>query len=194
MLVGKQVKLRPVEETDLSILVEWRNRAEIWECFFNKFPLSLGGQMKWYRTLLEDRQRLLLIIEAADSSRPVGSIGFDRIDPINQVAEYGNLLIGNTESKGLGLAKEATSLLLGYGFNRLNLNRIFLHVLADNVRALEFYGHCGFREEGQLREAFFDRGAFRDVLIMAILRVEYLNMQAVPFAGQLDLQENGSSP
>lgn len=178
MLVGKLVKLRSVEETDLSILVEWRNRPEIWQCFFNKFPLTYSGQMKWYRALLEDRQRLLLMIEAFDVPHPVGTIGFDRIDHVNQVAEYGNFLIGHEQSRGFGFAEEALTLLLGYGFNRLNLNRVFLHVQADNVRALEFYNRCGFREEGRLREAFFDRGAFMDVLIMAILRGEYRGLLA----------------
>jgi len=173
MLVGDKVKLRPVEETDLSLLVEWRNRVDIWGCFFNKFPLSLSGQLNWYRSLLEDQQRLLLMIEDINSSQPVGTIGFDRIDHVNQLAEYGNLLIGDKGSRRLGFAGEATSLLVSYGFNRLNLNRIFLHVLADNDRALKFYRRYGFSEEGRLHEAFFDQGAFRDVLVLAMLRVDF---------------------
>lgn len=176
MLLGKHIKLRPVEETDLPSLVEWRNRPEVWACFFNKFPLSQSGQRGWYKSLLEDRQRLFLIIEAADSKEAIGSIGFDRIDAVNQVAEYGNLLIGCERVRHQGIAKEATLLLLAYGFERLNLNRIFLHVMNGNAAAVQLYKNCGFREEGVLRQAFYDGGKFNDILVMGLLKPEYFKM------------------
>jgi diamine N-acetyltransferase len=173
MLAGKGVKLRPIEERDLVLMVEWWNRPEVWENFFNKFPLSHGGQLNWYKTLFQNQHCLFLIIETIEGHRPIGTIGLDRIDHVNQSAEYGNLMIGNGESTGMGFAREATLLLLAYGFNRLNLNRIFLHVLTDNVRAIDLYKSCGFREEGKLLESFFDQGTFKDVLLMAVLRAEH---------------------
>jgi len=172
VLVGKGVRLRPVEESDLARMVEWWNRPDVWENFFIKFPLSHGGQLNWYRTLFQNQHCLFLIIETIENHLPIGTIGLDRIDHINQSAEYGNLMIGHRESTGIGFAREATILLLTYGFNRLNLNRIFLQVISGNVRAIELYKSCGFREEGHLRQAFFDQGTFKDVLLMAILRAE----------------------
>lgn len=173
MLVGERIKLRPFEEHDLAFLVEWWNRPRVWENFFNKFPLSHGGQANWYRGLMQNRGCLFLMIETVDGRKSIGTIGLDRMDHVNQSAEYGNLAIGDEKSRGMGFAKEATHLLLEYGFDRLNLNRIFLHVLAENVRALELYRKCGFSEEGRLRQAFFDKGAFRDILMMSVLRDDY---------------------
>ena len=178
MLVGKGVRLRRIEEADLARMVEWWNRPDVWENFLYKFPLSHGGQVIWFKNLFQNQRCLFLIIETIDTRQPVGTIGLDSIDHVNQTAECGNLMIGNNESKGMGFAREATLLLLTYGFYRLNLNRIFLNVLADNVRAIELYKNCGFREEGKLRQAFFDQGAFKDILVMAILRDEYRH--AVP--------------
>ena len=174
MLVGEHIKLRPVEESDLTLLVEWRNNPAIWASFFNKFPLSHTGQRGWYKAVSEDRSRLFLMIQALDSKEAIGTIGFDRIDPVNQVAEYGNALIALERFKGKGLAREATMLLLEYGFARLNLNRIFLHVLVDNEPATRLYRRCGFREEGQLRQAFYDAGTFKDIMVMGLLKSEYL--------------------
>src|SRR5208282_4351093 len=94
MLVGKRIKLRPVEETDLPLLVQWRNQPETWAGFFNKFPLSHSGQHAWFKSLSEDRQRLLLMLETLDSPETIGTIGFDRVDHVNQAAEFGNVLIG----------------------------------------------------------------------------------------------------
>jgi RimJ/RimL family protein N-acetyltransferase len=178
MLVGKRVKLRPFEESDIALMVKWWNRPAVWENFFYKFPLSHSGQVSWYKALFQNKQCLFLIIETIEAHRPIGTIGLDRIDHVNQTSEYGNLMIGHEESTGLGLAKEATLLLLTYGFDRLNLNRIFLQVLIDNVRAIELYKSCGFREEGKLREAFFDKGQFKDVLVMAMLRAEHRRLPA----------------
>jgi diamine N-acetyltransferase len=179
MLIGKRVKLRPLEEADLPLLAEWRNQPEVWARFFNKFPISFSGQRDWYKALLEERRKLLLIIEAIESSKPIGTIGFDNIDSINQRAEYGNLLIGHDESRHLGFATEASILLLSYGFDRLNLNRVFLHVLADNVKTVNLYKRLGFREEGLLREAIFDQGKYKDVVVMGILRREYRSLHAL---------------
>ncbi len=173
MLVGKRIKLRPVEEADLPLLVEWRNQPDIWACFFNKFPLSQSGQRGWYKGLQEDRQRLLLMIEALDCHETIGTIGFDRVDPTNQVAEYGNIVIGPERFRRKGYALEATTLLLAYGFERLNLNRIFLHALAHNAKAVTLYERCGFKAEGLLRQAVFDQGRFNDIIVMSILRSEF---------------------
>lgn len=173
MLVGKRIKLRPVEEADLPRLVEWRNQPEIWASFFNKFPLAHSGQRAWYQGLSEDRNRLLLIIEDLASHEAAGTVGLDRIDPINRVAEYGNILIGPERFRRQGLAHEATTLILAYGFGRLNLNRIFLHVLEENTQAISLYRKCGFREEGRLRQAFYDEGRYKDVLLMSVLANEF---------------------
>lgn len=178
MLSGDRVRLRPVEEADLPLLVEWRNRPDVWLHFFNKFPLSDGGQCTWYKSLIEDRQRLLLIIEALDGRKALGTIGFDRIDPINQVAEYGNVLIAEESFRRRGLAGEATMLLLVYGFQRLNLNRVFLRVLVDNESAIDLYLKCGFKQEGRLRQAVYDEGRFKDILVMGLLRQEFISARA----------------
>jgi RimJ/RimL family protein N-acetyltransferase len=60
-----------------------------------------------------------------------------------------------------------------HGFAELNLNRIWLAVLADNVRAERLYRSLGFREEGRLRDAQYKRGRYLDVILMALLRREF---------------------
>jgi RimJ/RimL family protein N-acetyltransferase len=185
MLVGKRVKLRPVEETDLPLLVEWRNQPDVWTRFFNKFPLSHSGQRAWYKGLSEDRNRLLLILEDLGSHEAVGTVGFDRMDSINRVAEYGNILIGPERFRRKGLAREATILILAYGFGRLNLNRIFLHVLEENTEAINLYRKCGFKDEGRLRQAFYDQGRYKDILLMSVLATEFSECLKSPDAANI---------
>ena len=172
MLVGELVRLRLVEEEDLPLLAAWRNTPSIWACFFNKFPLSVAGQKGWFASLEADQRKQLFVICRVENNEPVGTIGLDRIDFANQSAEFGNMLIGKYEHTGQGYATEATELLLSYCFLRLNMNRICLEVYADNAKALKLYERCGFKVEGTLREAQFEGGVFKDLVVMSILRRE----------------------
>jgi UDP-4-amino-4,6-dideoxy-N-acetyl-beta-L-altrosamine N-acetyltransferase len=170
----KDIELRLVEEKDLPMLVLWRNSPSIWNYFFNKFPLSIAKQKEWFSELIEDDNRKLFIIITRTKNEPIGTIGLDNIDFANQCLEFGNMLIGKTEFVGKGYAKKATSLLLSYCFNRLNMNRVYLKVYSDNETAVKLYQNCGFKVEGTLRQAHFDSGIFKDVLVMSILRKEFI--------------------
>lgn len=177
MLIGPSVSLRPIEEEDLPLLVTWRNNPRIWARFFNKFPLSFSGQKAWYAELLRNAARRLFMICERETARPVGTIGLDDIDFVNRWAELGNLLIGEQDCLGKGLAREALRLLLDYSFLRLNLNRVQVRIYADNERVIMMHRHCGFRDEGVLRQAQFDGGVYKDVLLMSILSREYAPFQ-----------------
>jgi diamine N-acetyltransferase len=180
MLSGEMTRLRLVEEGDLAQLVEWRNEPAVWECFFNKFPLSLSGQQAWYAQLAQDTRRRFFMICTEATGETIGTIALDQIDFVNRSLEVGNILIGRPEYRGAGYAKEAIQLLLAYCFLRLNINRVYLHVYADNQRAIGLYRTVGFREEGVLREAYFDGGSYKDVLVMSVLSHEHVPHRIVP--------------
>jgi RimJ/RimL family protein N-acetyltransferase len=64
--------------------------------------------------------------------------------------------------------------LVEFGFRDLNLNRIALHVFATNTRAIHVYEKIGFSREGLLRQAAYVDGGFLDVVLMALLRADYV--------------------
>jgi RimJ/RimL family protein N-acetyltransferase len=64
-------------------------------------------------------------------------------------------------------------LLAKHCFETLNLQRVFLRVYADNLRAQRAYQKAGFIEEGRLRQAVFKRGAYQDAILMSVLRTEW---------------------
>jgi RimJ/RimL family protein N-acetyltransferase len=63
--------------------------------------------------------------------------------------------------------------LLGYGFETLNLNRIWLRVYEYNRRAQRVYEKAGLKREGTWREAHFLQGRYWDVHLYSILRREW---------------------
>jgi len=173
MLVGKKLVLRPVEEQDLSLLVKWRNTPSIRHWFFNRYPLSVSGQKAWYENLIADQRRQMFAICPKPEMKPVGTLSLDDIDFVNQSAELGNVLIGESEIEGKGYASEAVRLLLAHAFLQLNMHRIHLKMYADNTRARQLYEACGFLAEGTLRDAQYCDGVYKDILVMGMLRPEF---------------------
>ena len=58
---------------------------------------------------------------------------------------------------------------LEFGFDDLNLHRIYLSVFKNNERAISAYRKCGFAEEGVMREAAFIDGQWLDVALMGLI-------------------------
>jgi RimJ/RimL family protein N-acetyltransferase len=77
--------------------------------------------------------------------------------------------------RGRGLGREATRLVLAWGFNVVRLHRIQLEVLATNSRAIGCYVACGFRQEGVRREAQLYPDGWKDFIVMGLLQSEYVS-------------------
>jgi len=61
-----------------------------------------------------------------------------------------------------------------YGFEELNLNRIWLRVYDTNPRARKAYEKAGFVYEGTLRQAEYKHGRYIDVHVMSILKSDWI--------------------
>lgn len=81
-------------------------------------------------------------------------------------------MIGDCENQGKGIGTFAVKEMINHAFYNLNLHRIELTVLEDNVRAIHLYEKCGFKYEGRKRKAKYKNGKFVDMKMYAILREE----------------------
>jgi diamine N-acetyltransferase len=173
VLVGKKIYLRPLERQDLDTLAKWRNIPSIRSCFFSPHLIVLSCQDEWYDKYTNRGDTSIFVICQRDTNQEIGVVGIDNIDHRNQSAEYGRMLIAESQYRGQGLADDATNALLKYAFEDLNLNRIYLRVYTDNDKAIALYERCKFIREGIEREAIYMGGRRRDLLLMSILRSEF---------------------
>lgn len=74
---------------------------------------------------------------------------------------------------GNGYASEAAKAILDFGFNKLNLHRIFATCHPDNIGSARVMEKIGMKKEGRLREHRFQKGNWRDSFIYSILDYEY---------------------
>lgn len=172
VLVGERVTLRPLEAGDAPRLVAILNHPEVRRGLRLDRPVSLVAEQEYIVALARSRAQLVLAVLARAEDRLVGTTGLHHLgDPARQ-AEFG-IVLGGPEAWGQGFGGEATRLLVAHGFEALRLNRIWLHVHADNARGLRAYARVGFRREGLLRQAARRGDRHVDVVSMAILREEW---------------------
>ncbi len=172
-LTGRKVRLRPLVIPDAPRLVQLLSIPEVSRNLRLRTPVSLPAEREFIAALAHATEQLVLGITALDDGRLMGVCGLHQLgDPARQ-AELG-LFLGGPEEWGKGYGTEVTRLLCAHGFEVMGLNRIWLHVYADNERGLRAYQRVGFRREGVLRQAAVRDGGHVDVVAMGILRREWM--------------------
>lgn len=172
MIYGQLVGLRPLEEEDAERLRAWRMDERTRRAYMGyRFPIVAEAERQWVLRVADPSNRDLVYFGVIQEVN--GLVGLANLRDISWVDRSARLgiLIG-PEFQGRGFGQDAVALLLKYGFGDLNLHRIELEVRADNVRAVELYRRLGFREEGRLRERWFDENRYHDIVVMGLLRQE----------------------
>jgi RimJ/RimL family protein N-acetyltransferase len=168
MIRGREVLLRPVEESDYPLIHRWMNHPEVWRNMDYEVPFSLLDVKEDIERSRKEGHPFTILV----GDRPIGRIGlnqFRRRDRICSLYMY----IGEPDYLGRGHAQDATMTLLAYAFDRWDLNQVELWSLADNNRAIGMYERCGFVQEGRLRDRSFKEGHWVDHVVMSVNREEF---------------------
>ena len=72
--------------------------------------------------------------------------------------------------QGTGASGLATQELLKYAFEELELHKIYLNVLFENIRARKFYEKCGFIQEGISKDAVRINGKYESLVWYGLLK------------------------
>jgi len=105
-------------------------------------------------------------------NRPIGSVGLSDVKANDHNASFG-IDIGEKECWGKGYGTEAARLILKYGFEQLNLHRIYSEVWSFNERSLRMHLKVGFKEEGRQREAVYKNGTYHGIVMFGMLKDEW---------------------
>jgi len=175
MLKGKKVILAPPKREYIDTFLKWINDPEITQYLLVFRPMTKEMEEEWFESLKERENDILfsILIPLNDKTEKlIGNCGIHKIDWKNRVGECG-IIIGEKSEQSKGYGIEAMELLINYGFNTLNLNRLQLSVYDFNIPAIKLYKKVGFIEEGRKRKAHFVNGKYHDLIIMGILNEEW---------------------
>lgn len=172
ILRGEKIYLGPLEEEDIGRCRIWANNKSLWPMVLRYLPVSSKDQKNWYEALISDPAKAVFAIRTIKEDQYIGNTGFYDIDSVHRRA-YLWILIGEKENWGKGYGSEAIRQMVAYGFENLNLNRIYLDVAEGNRSAITSYKKNGFSEEGLFREHCFIEGKYRNIVRMARLRKDH---------------------
>lgn len=168
------VELAAVEHSDLEEILKWRNDRELsFTMTATPMPSTMQQVESWYASTNADRNQALLGIYSQEPKQLIGLFRLMYIDWISRVAELG-IYIGPREFRGSGRGAQSLIQGLHYGFESLNLNKIWLRVISTNLPAIKLYKSLAFVEEGLLKEHFFAKGEYHDLIVMALTRQQFV--------------------
>ena len=174
MLKGKKVKLGPVKREYIDYYLKWMNDPELTQYILMYRPLTREMEEDWFNNL-KNRENFfifaILMFDQDENEKLLGNCSID-VDWKNRVGTAG-IMIGEKEYQSKGYGTEAMKLLIDYGFNTINLNRIQLETFSFNIRALKSYRKVGFKEEGTRRQAIYVNGEYHDAIMLGILKNEW---------------------
>lgn len=163
MLKGIYTGLRAIEQSDLPQLLEWRNLPEFRAYFREYRELSMENQLNWYdKYVLNDPNTRMFAITELKTNELIGACGLCYIDWINRSADF-SIYIGKD---GLYIddkyAVDAAKIMEKYGFEELNLHRLWAEIYSIDHQKKDFFKRLNFVEEGQLKHTHWTQGKWVD--------------------------------
>ena len=163
--------LRKLEYGDIPYMIEWMHDNSVTEFLRNDFASIDEDKAKnFIDNSINESSVNYAIVD--DSNEYMGTVSLKHIDNENKKAEYAICM--RNKAMGKGLSKLATDEILRIAFEDLNLNKVYLYVSKDNIRANKFYQKYNFILEGEFKEDMFIKGEFKDVNWYRILKKEYI--------------------
>ena len=165
------IKIKPQTRDDIKYRVKWLNDPTV-----NKYIgdtigqcTTLKKQEKWFDDYKKVKGKKFFTIY--DNDKPIGWMGLSNINKTNKNADI-FLAIGEDEYRGKGYGKIALLWLIDYAFKKLNLHKINLGVIENNIFAIKLYKSVGFEVEGKMKDEVWHDGIYYNFLSMALFNNE----------------------
>ena len=140
------VYIRKLELEDAYVSYKWRNDSEVFKYTGTVYDheITLETELQWIEKVIknDDEYRYAIVADGIY----VGNIYLTNIG--NKSAEY-HIFIGEKSYWGKGVAKKASIVIIRFGFEHLNLQKIVLEVRPQNNTAIRLYEKLGFTMIGE---------------------------------------------
>jgi [ribosomal protein S5]-alanine N-acetyltransferase len=172
--VGKSIYFRSLSVSDIeNRYYEWFNDHETTTGnSHGVFPETKEKTIQFFNSLSTNKNIIHFAVCDIKTDEHIGCCSLQKIDWISRSAEMARI-IGNKKYRRKGIGTEIGRILADYGFNVLNLNKIWAGNISFNIGAIKSNEKLGFVKEGVLREAIFKNGDYHDIVISSLLKKEY---------------------
>jgi len=170
ILESERLILKPVEEEDIYYLLDLRWDAEVMTYLLHE-PISKSKQLEWYRSTIEKDYPFSIFFKKDNKMEICGTAGLYNISMRHQRATAKLRL--DPKFQGIGIGTEALRMVIEYGFNTLNLQKMVGDRFDENKAAVNYHRKLGFVDEGHLRRHYYHNGEFKDVTLIGLLKEDF---------------------
>ena len=173
MIQGKRVALRAIEKADLPLLMQWRNNPNLRKFFRETDEINSFKQFKWFENMsAENSAHKMFAIVKSDTNELMGACGLCYIDWVNRSADFSIYLGYDNLYIDKKYAIEAAQLLRDYGFNILNLHRLWAEIYSIDNAKKTFFKTLSFTLDATFRESYWYEGKWHDSLFYSLLSTD----------------------
>ena len=173
-LAGPRIRLRGPRDDDTDALFALYGDARVmryWSRAAMTEASEAAGLIVEIGERFEQREMINWVVAGRRDDIVVGTCTLFHFDARHRRAEIGYAL--RSELWGQGLASEAVTLALDWGFATLDLHRIEADIDPRNAASRRLLERLGFASEGLLRERFFVEGDATDSEIFGLLASDW---------------------
>ncbi len=169
------IRLRGVQESDIDGIFQLFSDPQVMRYWSRGAMTEQGEAIAFANSLVDDfikRDALRWVIADLNSDQLIGTCALYELNPQHARAGLGYALM--PKYWGKGLASEAATLAISYGFFELGLHRIEADTEPNNQRSNAVLERLGFSREGLLRQRFQHPDGIQDSLIFGLLQPEWI--------------------
>lgn len=165
-----RLRIRPYRDADIPELLPLIGSREVAATTLRIAHPYTQEDAKEFLELAKEPNKIWMAITLRRHGTQIGGIGL-RVEPQHQHAELGYWL--GVQYWGHGYATEAAREMLRYGFEDLQLHRIFATHFKHNPASGRILKKIGMHYEGRQREHLLKWGQFVDSEMYGLLRQEW---------------------
>jgi ribosomal-protein-alanine N-acetyltransferase len=167
--------IRPLSESDAPDIYKNVKEYDIAKWAINiPHPYPKDGAIKFIKQTKELMKKGLsyeLAIQIESTKEVLGVISLMKVDRRHKNAELGYWV--GKKFWNRGIATEAVSRVMEFGFQMLNLERIYAKCFHNNEASRKVMEKVGMKLEGKFRHEVFKENKFIDTLYYGILKEEW---------------------
>lgn len=166
----ERLLLRPLCVSDAEDMYDYARRSDVTEYLLWSAHPDVT-YTRDYLSYIEERYTAGRFYDWAvvdkKSGRMIGTCGFTAIDAPNDAGEIGYVL--HPDYHGKGVATEAATRVLRFGFEELGLHRIEAKFMMGNDASLHVMEKLGMHFEGYRRDGLLVKGRYRTIGVCSLL-------------------------
>jgi hypothetical protein len=170
MIKGKYVNLRALEREDLELLKIWRNDKKTRIHTREYRLLNMINQKNWFEKIHAENPPSAIMFGIENKKKKlIGICGLTYIDWKNRHAEISNIISMKNWQRSKE-AKNTLDLIIKYGFDELNLHRLWVEIFDTIPENIKLFEKMKFVKEGTLRDKLWRNSKWHASFIYSLIR------------------------